>query len=139
MAAEQKEFLGRGIKFPVKVDRMTGVFEMSEYEQDIREAIMIILMTRKGERMMRPEFGCNIHKYAFAVMDYTNIQLMKSEVKEALIMWEPRIKDVEAQITEDKEEEGKLFIQLGYTVRMTNNMHNLVFPYYINEGTAGHK
>lgn len=132
----EKQFLGVGVKFPVRVDRMTGAVETSSYEEDIREAIGIILMTKKGERIMRPEFGSNIHKFAFAVMDYTNRQLMKSEVKEALLMWEPRIKDVDVEITRDAEESGRWNIEIRYKVRMTNNPYNLVYPYYVNEGTA---
>ena len=61
------EFLGKGFAFPLGVDPVTGRMKMAEYEEDIRQAIYIILMTRKGERMMRPEFGCDIHNYSFSV------------------------------------------------------------------------
>lgn len=55
-----KDFLGTGWKFPVEVDEITGRIKMSSYEEDIQEAIGIILKTRKGERMMRPDFGCEL-------------------------------------------------------------------------------
>lgn len=129
-----KYFLGKGIKFPIQVDQMTGNIKMSSFEEDIKEAIQIILMTKKGERVMRPEFGCDIYKYVFAVMNYTNIQLMKAEMKSALLMWEPRITDVGVEILEDKGEIGKWNIEVTYKVRMTNNPYNLVFPFYKEEG-----
>lgn len=132
----EKYFLGKGIKFPVQVDRMTGNVKMSSYEEDIKEAIQIILMTKKGERIMRPEFGCDIYKFVFAVMNYTNIQLMKGEIKRALLMWEPRIIDVFVEITEDMVQNGKWNIEINYHVRMTNNPYNLVFPFYREEGLA---
>lgn len=129
-----KYFLGKGINFPVQVDQMTGNIKMSSYEEDIKQAIHIILMTKKGERVMRPEFGSDIYKYVFAVMNYTNIQLMKADIKSALLMWEPRIIDIEVEISEDKGESGKWNIEITYKVRMTNNPYNLVFPFYKEEG-----
>ena len=63
------EFLGKGFAFPLGVDPVTGRMKMAEYEEDIRQAIYIILMTRKGERVMRPEFGCDIHNYSFSGAD----------------------------------------------------------------------
>lgn len=132
--AAQQQFLGRGIRFPVRPDPMTGAFETTSYEEDIKEAIGIIIMTKKGERMMRPEFGCAIHNYTFAAMDYTTMQLMGAEVEQALIMWEPRIKDIRVRVRPDAVLSGRLYIEIEYLIRMTNNPYNLVYPYYINEG-----
>ena len=69
----------------------SGRFRTAEHEEDIRQAIYIILMTRRGERVMRPEFGCGIHDFAFETMDYGTISQMEDSVREALIRWEPRI------------------------------------------------
>lgn len=132
-----KDFLGAGFKFPIQADKMTGKIMTSYYEEDIKEAIYIIMKTKKGERIMRPEFGCGIHDYAFAVMDYTNIKLMENEVRHALAMWEPRIINVEVHITPDEKDSGKLNIGVSYIVRTTNNPYNLVYPFYLNEGMAG--
>ena len=85
-----KEFLGRGWKFPVQVDSR-GRIAMSDFEDDIRESIRIILSTSKGERVMRPDFGCGIHEFVFASINTTTIGLIESSVREALITWEPRI------------------------------------------------
>ena len=103
-------------------------------EEDIQQAIHIILMTRKGERVMRPDFGCDIHEFAFDTMDYTTLVQMEHAVQEALMVWEPRITDVDVHINDEQEQEGVLLIEISYLVRSTNNPFNLVYPYYINEG-----
>lgn len=128
-------FLGKGWGFPPRVDVTTGRIQAVSYEEDIAEAVRIILFTRKGERMMRPEFGSSLYEYVFATMDYTTIRLMERELTEALLLWEPRI--IEPAVTIDTADlnEGKVLVQVSYVVRSTNNPFNLVFPYYIQEGT----
>ncbi len=128
-----KDFLGCGIHFPPRPDPVTGVLRMSGYEEDIKEAIRIILMTRRGERVMRPEFGCGIHDFAFSTMDYATLSQIEKSVKDALILWEPRIRDVEVDAKIGRGE-GVLDISISYVVRTTNNPYNLVFPFYISEG-----
>lgn len=127
-------FLGIGFHFPIEVDEATGKMKMVSLEEDIVQAIRIILMTRKGERVMRPDFGCDIYDYAFDTMDYTTLVQMEHAVREALIRWEPRITDIEVHINDEQEQEGVLLIEISYIVRSTNNPFNLVYPYYINEG-----
>jgi phage baseplate assembly protein W len=127
-----KSFLGVGWKFPIKVDETTGRIRTSQYEEDIQEAIRIIIMTGKGERMMRPDFGCGLQRYLFAGMDYDTITQMRLEVQEALMHWEPRITDVEVNVEENG---GRLMIHVAYVVRATNNPFNLVYPYFLSEGT----
>lgn len=131
-----KAFLGAGFKFPIQVDKHTGRMATVSYEEDIQEAIRIILMTRKGERMRNPKFGCGIHKYAFASLDYTTISAMKREIEIALVQWEPRIEDIKVSI-DAEHAEGVILIEINYVVRSTNNPFNIVFPYYINEGFGG--
>ena len=94
-----KEFLGVGWKFPVEVDETTGRIRTSSYEEDIKEAIKIIMMTRKGERMMMPDFGCEIHNYVFETMDVSVLVRMEEEILRALIMWEPRIIEPEVSLS----------------------------------------
>ena len=131
-----KAFLGVGFKFPIQVDEHTGRMATVSYEEDIKEAIRIILMTRKGERLRNPKFGCGIHEYAFASLDYTTISAMKREVETALVQWEPRIENIDVSVDTDQKE-GMVLIEVGYVVRSTNNPFNIVFPYYINEGFGG--
>ena len=129
-----KSFLGTGFKFPVCVDPDTGKVRMSSNEEDIREAIRIILGTTPGERPMMQGFGCAINSFVFSSMDYTTLMMMKREIENALIMWEPRIRDINAEVAADPDDSGKLIITVSYVVRSTNNPYNLVYPFYINEG-----
>ncbi len=128
-------FLGKGWKFPVGVDEQNGKILTASYEEDIREAIMIVIGTRKGERVMRPDFGCDIHEHLFDVVNYTVLKQMENKVKQALISWEPRITDIEVEATQGSEEVGRVEINIHYVVRTTNNPFNLVYPFYINEGS----
>lgn len=134
MNEDVNSFLGRGFKFPIQVDEMTGKMKTSAYEEDIKEAIYLILMTKKGERIMNPEFGCGIYDYAFGTLDYTSLSMMERSIREALALWEPRIIDVEVNLTIDDEKDSCVLISVDYTVRSTNNPYNLVFPFYMNEG-----
>lgn len=129
-----KSFLGTGFKFPVCVDPNTGKVRTSSNEEDIQESIRLILSTTPGERPMMPDFGCSINSFVFSGSDYTTLMMMKREVENALIMWEPRIRDIEVDIASSPDETGKLVINVNYVVRSTNNPFNLVYPFYINEG-----
>ncbi|MBD5799846.1 baseplate protein [Bacillus pseudomycoides] len=128
-----KEFLGIGWKFPVAVDGSTGKIAMSEYEEDIKESIRIILFTSRGERVMQPDFGCSIHDFFFDSMSTTTLGLVESSVHEALTRWETRINLVAVKVSADDIQAGKLLIDITYLVRTTNNEFNLVYPFYLRE------
>jgi phage baseplate assembly protein W len=131
---EQKDFLGRGWAMPVSVDQQSGLIATAEYEEDIRQAIRIILETAPGERVMRPGFGCGIHDLVFEAVDSTALQRIRSEVEEALRRYEARIDVLDVAADEDASAEGKLLVELEYRVRRTNQVGNLVFPFYYREG-----
>lgn len=128
--SEKKEFLGRGWRFPINVSRVTGRIEESAHEDNIAECIKIILDTSRGERVMRPEFGCGLKNYTFAEMNYTTLNEIEADVKNALVMWEPRITGVEVSCQNDG---AVLYINISYVVRSTNNPFNMVYPFYLNE------
>lgn len=134
MKEDVNAFLGRGFHFPVQVDEATGRIRTSSYEEDIKEAIYIILMTKKGERVRNPAFGCGAHEYVFGTMDYTTLSMMEREVREAVTLWEPRITDLQVDISTDQNQAGCVMVNIHYTVRATNNPYNLVFPFYMEEG-----
>jgi phage baseplate assembly protein W len=127
-----QEFLGVGWRFPVQVDS-AGNIATSAFEQDIREAIRIILSTTKGERTMRPDFGCGIHDFVFDSMSTTTIGLIESSVREALIRWEPRIELLNIRVSTEAAEVGQLLVGIDYRARATNNEFNLVYPFYLTE------
>lgn len=128
----RKNFLGVGFKFPVDVDRRGGV-AMSRYEESIEDAIVLIVGTAFGERQMRPDFGCGIHDLVFAPNNANTRALAVYHVEEALIKWEPRI--VEVKVTADTEPEQPHIINIAidYKVRTTNNVFNLVYPFYLQK------
>jgi Bacteriophage baseplate protein W len=129
-----KDFLGRGWTFPIGVDP-TGRIALSEYEEDIREALRIILLTSKGERVMRPEFGAGLHDFVFESMSATTIGRMQAAITDALVKWEPRVQVIGVTVEPEHGETGKLLIDIEYRVRATNNRFNLVFPFYLKEQT----
>ncbi|MGE5113244.1 MAG: GPW/gp25 family protein [Acidobacteriaceae bacterium] len=131
---ERKDFLGRGWNMPVEVDPRTGHVASAAYEEDIRQSILIIVQTTPGERVMRPNFGCGIHELVFTAVDSTAIQRIRSEVQEALRRCEARIEVLAVNVEESPDVLGELLIELEYRVRKTNQVGNLVFPFYFREG-----
>lgn len=107
---------------------------MSLFEEDIEEAVRIIIQTSIGERVMRPEFGSNVAEYAFSPMAHNSKSAIAYDVQEQLVLQEPRIVDVEVETQEQDGNAGTLLIQVEYTVRNTNNRYNRVYPFYLNEG-----
>lgn len=132
-----KAFLGCGLKFPLAVDPRTGKFAMVEQEDDIREAIGIVLSTVRGERVMRPMFGSNVISYTFAAASSSMMQSIAHEVREQLLFHEPRIVDVEVVCREVNQLTGAIVVEVAYTVRSTNNRYNHVYPFYLHEGAEG--
>jgi uncharacterized protein len=131
---ERKDFLGRGWAMPIALDPRTGRLACTEYENDIRQSIMIILETAPGERAMRPNFGCGIHDLVFTSLDSTTLQRIRSVVEEALRRYEARIDVLNVNVDDAATIEGKLCVELEYRVRLTNQTGNLVFPFYFGEG-----
>jgi len=119
---------------PVDIDPRTGLVASVEYEDDIRQSIFIILETARGERVMRPDFGCGIHELVFEAVDSRTLQRIRSDVEDALLRFEARIEVLGVTIDEDATSEGVLMIELEYRVRRTNQTGNLVFPFYFREG-----
>lgn len=131
---ERKDFLGRGWAMPVDLDPRTGLVATSEYEENIRQSIRIVLETAPGERVMRPNFGCGIHDLVFAAVDTTTMQRIRSVVEEALRRYEARVEVLGVTIDEEATSEGVLLVEVEYRVRKTNQIGNLVFPFYFREG-----
>lgn len=132
-----KDFLGRGLKFPPQVDPRTGKFAMVSAEEDIQEAIRIILGTLQGERVMRPEFGSNVLDYTFADASSSTMHSIAWQVERQLIYQEPRITDLSVKCKEQDRETGAIVVEVEYTVRSTNNRYNHVYPFYVTEGSEG--
>lgn len=129
-----KEFLGSGLKFPLQVDPRTGKIALSHYEEDIAEAIGIIIHTSQGERVMRPDFGSNVADYAFQPVAHSIEASIAYDIREQLLLQEPRIVNVQVECREENGSIGGLILDVSYTVRDTNNRYNRVYPFYLTEG-----
>lgn len=124
------EIIGSGLAFPLQVDRRGGI-ALARDEQDIDQAIQLILGTAPGERPMRPEFGCGVHDFVFDTIDAGTVGRMEEAIRSALARWEPRIEVRSVDFDVSQALNGMLTIDIGFTVRATNTDRNLVYPFYV--------
>jgi phage baseplate assembly protein W len=129
-----KVFLGKGWQFPVAVDD-GGAVAVAEYEESVRQSIWVILGTAKGERAMRPDFGCGIYDMVFGVNSSTAASEAAEEVRDALVSFEPRIDVLNVEVSPGDDGEV-LYVSIDYQVRATNTVFNLVYPFYLEGGAA---
>ena len=124
-------FLGVSWTSPVQLKDDKGPIVMAFYDDAIRQSIWTILSTAKGERVMRPDFGCGIHDLVFAPNSVGTQGQIASAVHNALVTWEPRIDVLSVNVSADETQANVLLIELNYRVRTTNNQFNLVYPFYL--------
>lgn len=130
-----KAFLGVGWAYPLRLTADDSV-ATAAYEEDIRQAIHIILGTNPGERLMRPDFGAGLRDFVFEPVNTTTMVLLENRVRGALNTWEPRIDLLDVSVRLDAGEPGKLLVDISYEVRSTNSQQNLVYPFYLQEGSV---
>jgi phage baseplate assembly protein W len=133
---DQKDFLGRGWAFPVQLDPITGAVATAQAEDDVQQAIHIILGTVPGERVMHPDFGCGIHEMVFTVIDASAMTRIASMVRAQLTRYEARVELTEVSVDPFRAAEGRLDVTVAYRIRRTNQLGNLVYPFYFREGGA---
>ncbi|MCB9686746.1 MAG: GPW/gp25 family protein [Alphaproteobacteria bacterium] len=119
----EKEFLGRGWRFPFGFQASNGAVAMSEYEANIRECVTIILGTRPGERQMMPDFGCRIHELMFSPDTRATSSLIAHYVEEALIRWEPRVEVTKVDAFPDRT--GGIRVLVHYRIKSTEELQEL--------------
>lgn len=129
-----RDFLGVGWKFPIQVTP-DGKIAQAGHEQRIEESIYLILSTVKGERVMLPDFGCGIHELVFAPNNASTLSLVVHNVRQALVGYEPRIDVLDINVETSAEQPNLLLLRVSYRIRANNAQGNLVYPFYINEGT----
>lgn len=122
-------FYGRGASFPIGVSSTGGVRE-SDGSSKVEEAIRIILGTQHGERVMRPDFGCNLRSLAFLPNNEVTANLACYYVKQGLSRWEPRIELSEVNVVNDNQQ-GALLIRISYRLKATQDLQSLVYPFYL--------
>ena len=130
-----RAFLGNGWKFPVRPGP-GGCFAWSSGEQSVQESIWLILGTARGERQMLPTFGCGIHDMVFAPNNTATQGTIAHLVKDALTQWEARIDVLDVNVSAAAGEENTLLIRVDYRIRSNNAFGNLVYPFYLTEGTG---
>lgn len=129
------EFLGVGWQFPVmRSTTDMSRFALAKYEESIQQAIRIILSTSKGERVMRPDFGCRLHELVFAPNNASTRGLAEHYVREALLNWEPRIEVLQVEASSAGTQEEAIILTIAYRVRATDSRFNLVYPFYLERG-----
>lgn len=128
-------FLGRGWSFPPAFNRSIPGVEMLEQEADIASSLEIILSTALGERVMAPDFGCNLEELLFENLDTTLKTLIADKIETSILYYEPRIDVEKISLDTDRELEGIVLIEVTYRVRSTNTRYNFVYPFYKVEGT----
>ncbi|MAT90374.1 MAG: hypothetical protein CMC35_06735 [Flavobacteriaceae bacterium] len=131
----EQSFLGTGWSFPPEFDRKTRSVQLTSGEEDIQKSLQILLATRLGERVMVPEYGCNLEDLLFETVDLTLKTYVKDLIKTAILYFEPRIDVHNIEIDTTNEWQGELLIKIDYLIRITNSRGNLVFPFYKEEGT----
>ena len=130
-----KAFLGVGWAFP-PCAASDGSTALASYEQDVYQAIWIILSTDWGERVMRPTFGAGLSSFVFGPINQITMQQVQTRVQQSLVLWEPRIDVEQVNVSVDPNNPGTLLIAITYFVRVTNTLQNLVYPFFLEEGTA---
>jgi uncharacterized protein len=131
---EENSFLGRGWSFPPVFTRGDHGVKMVDEEEDIKQSLIILLSTIKGERIMQPDYGANMEDLLFEPLNVSFAKRMSDTIERAILFFEPRIKTEDINFNQDYEN-GLVEIRIEYLVIATNNRRNIVYPYYLNEGT----
>jgi uncharacterized protein len=132
MKQNAKTFLGNGLNFPLRTNARGGLMLVTGAE-DIEQAIGIILGTRPGERVMRPNFGCRAYELIFAPRSAETISLLQEYVSQALRMWEPRIEVQRVTVTADDVNDGALLCNIEYLIKATHDTRSIVYPFFIEQ------
>ncbi len=133
--SSETPFLGSGWHFPPAFNRSDRSVLRSHDREDIEQSLEILLGTRKGERIMRPDYGCNLDDMTFESFNLSLKTYLADVVKTAILYYEPRIEPLSITIDETHIYEGKLLIEIDYKIRATNSRFNMVYPFYLEEGT----
>ncbi|MCM0042062.1 MAG: GPW/gp25 family protein [Algoriphagus sp.] len=133
--AEDKSFLGRGWGYPVTFNKVLGKVNMVSDEVDIRQSLEIYLATQRGERLLRLKYGSVMHEYMFERASYSNLNFLCETLKNDMRIYEPRIIVHKVKVDTKRVNDGVVHFMVDYEIQSTNVRDNIVFPFYILEGT----
>ena len=125
-------FLGRGWAFPVG-QAADGEVALVADAEDVRQAILLILETEPGERLMRPDFGCGLRGLVFEPVSVRTLGAVRRRVEDGLTAWEPRIDVQQVTVARDPDDRARLNVEIAYRIRASNTFYNLVYPFYLQE------
>ena len=130
--ADERDFLGKGLRFPVSVN-LGGGISASSLEENVRQSIFVVLGTAPGERLMRPDFGCRIHDLMFAPNSPATAGRAAYYCEEAIHKYEPRVEKVNVVASTNRDEPNRLDVHIDYVIAGRNDARNLVFPFYLRK------
>lgn len=125
-----REFLGQGLAYPMQINPR-GEIALARGDRDIQQSIRIILGTKPGERVMRPEFGCRAHELVFSPRNAVTSGMMKSYVEDALGQWEPRIEVKDVRVSDDPDNDGVMIVEIIYEIKQTHDERSIVYPFFL--------
>src|SRR4051812_37167784 len=131
--ADGDAFLGTGWSFPPSFASEGGDVHTVSGVEDIEQSLAILFATRRGERVMQDEFGCDLSEFLFGEITQGLIGRVREMIAEAILLHEPRISVNEIEVSESESRSGLLLIEIDYTVRATNSRFNMVYPFYLRE------
>lgn len=135
MKNENIAFLGTGWSFPPDFSKAQRGLQLVSDTEDIRQSLEILLSTRPGERITRPDYGCNLSRLLYEPLTTGLTTYCKDIIRTAILYHEPRIRLIQVELTPHKEQQEVIDISLEYLVKTTNTRNNYVYPFYLNEGT----
>lgn len=130
--SQRRAHLGKGWRFPVRPEH--GRLRFVEQEEDVEQAIGIVLETARRERLMNPAFGAGLRGFVFDANSPATHRRIESEVTQALVEWEPRIEVEAVRASRSPEHANVVLIEVDYVLRRNNAFYNLVYPFYLSEG-----
>lgn len=127
-------FLGTGWSFPPEFSKH-GAVRMVSAEEDIRQSLLILLLTNPGERVLQPSYGCGLKSQVYENINEGTITALKDTITRAVLFFEPRVKLEQIDADQSRCLEGFLGLTLVYRIISINTRHNLVYPFYFREGS----
>lgn len=131
----QKSFLGSGWSFPPRFLDNTQGIEMSKDDDDIAESLYILLSTLPGERLMNPEYGCDLHSQVFKNITNSTKVIIEDLIATAILYFEPRVRLISVDVNDRGQMQGMITVSITYEVKGVNSRRNMVYPFYLAEGT----
>lgn len=114
--------------FPLHFDPYGKTVETVYDDESIKQSLYMLLSTSPGERIMEPEYGCDLKPLAFERLTLSLETQMKNDIKKAIETFESRI-DIKSITLEDVEVDGCINIKIDYSIKTNKNNHTMVYKY----------